>query len=60
MKASLSVRVNHREVFRTDPAKKISMVSDITSFILQELDWSPSGQTEDWTRMVITIDRESF
>ena len=56
MKAALSVRVQHREVFRSEE-NKISMVSDITSLILRKLDESSRG-TEDWTRMVIIIDRE--
>lgn len=56
MKASLSVNVQHREVFRSEE-NKISMVTDITSLVLKKLDQSPKG-TENWTRMVITIDRE--
>jgi alkyl hydroperoxide reductase subunit AhpC len=56
MQVTLSVRVDHREVHRSEPMK-ISMVTDATSAVLRELDRSPKS-TMDWTRMVVIIDRE--
>ncbi len=57
MIASVSVRVDHREVHRSHKPRKIGNVTEATTAVLKELDAAPNSAM-DWTRIVITIDRE--
>jgi hypothetical protein len=56
MKVVLSVRVKNREVYQSQP-KKISVLTDVMSVVLKELDKSPPD-TIDWTDMSIRVYRE--